>query len=69
MQNYIFAETVCFYAIIFVRLFSIKKKLCILIPVFRIRILRIRKFLGLPVLELLVKSTDPDPDPSIIKKK
>jgi hypothetical protein len=31
--------------------------------------IRIRKFLGLPDLDPLVRGTDPDPNPSIIKKK
>jgi hypothetical protein len=34
-------------------------------PVFRIRI---RKFLGLPDPDLLVRGTDPAPDPSTIKQ-
>ena len=42
-------------------------------PVFRIRIRRIRMFLGLlglhPDPDPLVRGMDPDPDPSIIKQK
>ncbi len=37
--------------------------------VLRIRIRRIRMFLGLPDPDLLARGTDPDPDPSIIKQK
>jgi hypothetical protein len=38
-------------------------------PVFRIRVRRIRKFFGLPDPDPLVRGTDPDPGPSIIKQK
>ncbi len=31
--------------------------------------IRIRKFLGLPDTDALVRGPDPDPDPSIIKQK
>jgi hypothetical protein len=37
--------------------------------VLRIRIRRIQRFLGLPAPDQLVRGTDPDPDPSIIRQK
>jgi hypothetical protein len=41
------------------------------VTVLRIRIRRMRNFLGLldPDLDPLVRGMDPDPDPSIIKQK
>ncbi len=39
------------------------------LSVLRIRIRRIRMFLGLPDSDPLVQRTDPDPDPSIVKQK
>jgi hypothetical protein len=39
------------------------------IPVLRIQIPRTRMFLGLLDPDLLVRRSDPDPDPAIIKQK
>ncbi len=63
---------ICYYFFIFSFVIGVTPhEECIILwrkPVFRIRIRRIRMFLGLLNPDILVRGMDPDPDPSIIKK-